>query len=164
MGVGCLRPGALQDGDHPRAGELVRPVESGRSSRALRARIGPGIEHRLDHSRILIYVQAFPEARDKFPVSIGGGAFPAWGDGGRELYYVSKDRQLMSVALNFGASGPEASRPRELFPVPPMIAGAPFDVAPGGRRFLTSAAQSTSQPLNVVVNWAALMKQPPASR
>jgi eukaryotic-like serine/threonine-protein kinase len=111
-----------------------------------------------------IYVQAFPDPRNKFSVSIGGGTYPAWGGGGRELYYVSNDRKLMVVALTFGAGGIEASRPRELFPVPPTIAGAPFDLAPDGRRFLTMAAGSTSQPLNVVVNWAALVKPPAASR
>jgi Tol biopolymer transport system component len=117
-----------------------------------------------DSGRAEIYIQAFPNARDKFPVSIGGGTFPEWGEGGRELYYVSNDRKLMAVALAFSASGPQASRPRELFPVPPTIAGAPFAAAADGRRFLTTAARSTSQPLTVVVNWAALMKPPPVSR
>jgi dipeptidyl aminopeptidase/acylaminoacyl peptidase len=117
-----------------------------------------------DSGQSEIYVQAFPDPRNKFSVSIGGGTYPAWGDGGRELYYVSNDRKLMVVALTFGAGGIEASRPRELFPVPPTIAGAPFDLAPDGRRFLTMAAGSTSQPLNVVVNWAALVKPPAASR
>src|SRR5581483_11752191 len=46
-----------------------------------------------------IYVQAFPEAKDKFPISTGQGRFPEWGPDGRELYYVAKDRMLVSVAL-----------------------------------------------------------------
>jgi Tol biopolymer transport system component len=113
-----------------------------------------------DSGQSEVYVQAFPEARDKFPVSTGGGQFPEWSADGRELYYVSNDRMLMSVAVNANGSVMEASRPRELFPVPTTVAGAPYEAARDGRRFLTSLAVKNSLPLNVIVNWPALVKRP----
>jgi Tol biopolymer transport system component/predicted Ser/Thr protein kinase len=117
-----------------------------------------------DSGQSEIYVQSFPDARDKIPISIGGGKNPEWDRAGRELYYVSNDHQLMAVALSVRGASLEASRPRELFPVSVGIAGAPYDVAPDGQRFLTSVARRTSQPLNVIVNWATLVKQPSAAQ
>jgi hypothetical protein len=35
----------------------------------------------------------------------------------------------------------------------------PYEAAPDGRRFLTGVASSSSQPLNVIVNWPALMQR-----
>jgi len=117
-----------------------------------------------DSGQTEVYVQAFPDRRDKFPISIGGGTFPEWSQDGRELYYVSSDRKLMAVPISVGASGLKASSPRELFPVTATIAGAPFAAAPDGRRFLIMVARSTPQPLNAIVNWPALLTQPIASQ
>jgi Tol biopolymer transport system component len=112
-----------------------------------------------DSGRAEIYVQAFPEPGRRFAISAGGGTFPEWGEGGRELYYVSTRGKLMAVELKYRGSSLEASPPHELFSVPPIGAGNPYEAAPDGRRFLTAVARSSSQPLNVVVNWPALMQR-----
>jgi eukaryotic-like serine/threonine-protein kinase len=113
-----------------------------------------------DSGRAEIYVQAFPEPGQRIPISAGGGTFPEWGVGGRELYYISRNGKLTVVELKFRGSSLEASPSHELFSVPPLVgAGNPYEAAPDGRRFLTGVAKGSSQPLNVIVNWPALMQR-----
>jgi len=112
-----------------------------------------------DTGRAEIYVQAFPEPGRRFAISAGGGTIPEWGEGGRELYYLSTSGKLTAVELKYRGSSLEASPPHELFSVPPVIAGNPYEAAPDGRRFLTGVARSSSQPLNLIVNWPALMQR-----
>ncbi len=109
-----------------------------------------------------IYIQAFPEPKGKWQVSSGGGVYPRWSPGGKELFYLSQDNKLMSVALKLGVDSVDPSTPRELFPVSidTAIAGSPYAVSPDGRRFLVrSVAGHGAQPLQVIVNWPALLKQ-----
>src|SRR5262249_48304647 len=49
--------------------------------------------------RYEVYITAFPEPRAKFPISTGGGQYPEWGAGGRELFYLAPDNKLMAVDL-----------------------------------------------------------------
>jgi eukaryotic-like serine/threonine-protein kinase len=106
-----------------------------------------------------VYVQAFPQARGKFQVSAGGGRFPKWGAGGRELFYVSPNDKLMAVDLKLGKDTVEPSAPREMFPLPtPTINFIPYDVTADGERFLVQAPPQQASPLSVIVNWPALVK------
>jgi Tol biopolymer transport system component len=128
------------------------------------ARISPDdrwVAYQSDESgQFEIYVQAFPEPREKFHISTGGGTLPQWGPGGRELFYVSKDNKLMSVKLKLAADTLEAFAPQELFPMPPGFAGlSPYEAAPDGQRFLVGINENASEPLNVVVNWPSLLKK-----
>src|SRR6266852_7489993 len=76
------------------------------------------------------YIQAFPEPRGKFQISTGGGQYPQWGPGGRELFYVSLDSKLVAVSLKLGADSIEPSTPRELFPLSIVDSGwSPYDTA-----------------------------------
>jgi eukaryotic-like serine/threonine-protein kinase len=108
-----------------------------------------------------IVVQTFPDTSGgKWQISADGGVEPKWGRDGRELYYLSLDGKLMSVAI----SGPSftASRPVELFQTPLTVNGAQptrdrrYDIAPDGR-FLMVVPSSTSAPTpySVIVNWTA---------
>jgi Tol biopolymer transport system component len=106
-----------------------------------------------------VYVQGFPEPRGKFQISTGGGRFPEWSPDGRELYYVSADSKLMAAGVNLGADSPAPSTPRELFGVLPAALGSAYSVAPDGKRLLVQTPAGGSQPLEVVANWPALLKQ-----
>jgi dipeptidyl aminopeptidase/acylaminoacyl peptidase len=106
-----------------------------------------------------VYVQAFPQARGKFQVSVGGGRFPKWGPGGTKLFYVSLNDKLMAVDLKLGKDSAEPAAPRELFPLPtPTINFIPYDVSADGDRFLVQASPQQVPPLSVIVNWPALVK------
>ena len=78
-----------------------------------------------------VYIQAFPEPRGATQISTGGGQYPQWGAGARELFYVSLDNKLMVVSLKMGADTVEPSTPRELFPLPAVDTGySPYDTTP----------------------------------
>jgi hypothetical protein len=67
----------------------------------------------------------------------------------------------MAVDLKLGADTVESSAPRELFPLSlRSAAGATYQVSQDGKRFMVLAnAETVSQPLNVIVNWPALLKK-----
>jgi hypothetical protein len=120
-----------------------------------------------ESGRYEIYIDTFPERRRKTPISKGGGLYPAWGTGGRELYYVSPDLKLMAVNLKLGTDSVEPSTPRELFPRPAVDTGyCPFEVAADGQHFMVRATpqQQAAEPLTVIANWPALMKKGAAAQ
>jgi len=119
------------------------------------------VAYQSDESGALeVYVQSFPEPHGKVRISTAGGRRPAWGPNGRELFYVAPDEKLMVVAMKLGTASAEASLPRELFPLPRDSVGlGPFDVAADGQRFLVQVAADKIEPLNVIVNWPALLQK-----
>jgi len=120
-----------------------------------------------ESGRYEIYIDAFPEPRNRVRISTGGGQYPEWSPDGRELYYASLDSKLMAVNLKTAGDSLEASTPRELFALPVFENGYnPYDVAPDGQRFLVLALPEgqVSQPLTLLSNWPALLKQAPAAQ
>jgi Tol biopolymer transport system component/predicted Ser/Thr protein kinase len=108
-----------------------------------------------------VYIDAFPQPRGKKRISTAGGTYPLWGPEGRELFYVSPDSKVMVVDLKVTADSVKPSAPRELFPLPAVDMGySAYDVTPDGQRFLVLATpeHGASQPLTVIVNWPALLK------
>jgi hypothetical protein len=108
-----------------------------------------------------VYIDGFPKRRGRQQISIAGGQFPQWGSNGRELFYVSLDNRLMAVQLKPEAGAFQASSPSELFPLPILNrpGGSPYEVSRDGQRFLVlTSPEVPQQPLNVIVNWPALLK------
>lgn len=108
-----------------------------------------------------VYIQSLPEPRGKVQISTGGGQYPEWGAGGRELFYVSPDNKLMVASVKLGAESVEPSAPRELFTLPVTEIGwSPYAATADGQRFLVRATPGQAgQPLTVIVNWPALLKK-----
>jgi hypothetical protein len=110
-----------------------------------------------------VYLAAFPEPRERFQISVNGGAFPVFGAGGRELFFLAQRDRLMAVSLKLGAQSFEHSAPRELFQM--QVADSDtknYDAAPDGQRFLVrtpAPAASGSAQLNLIVNWPSLLKK-----
>jgi hypothetical protein len=110
-----------------------------------------------------VYVQAFPNAGEKFPISIAGGVQPRWRPDGAELFYVSLDGKLMAVPIKT-AGGFEHGAPTPLFDFQVNDIAAfsfDYDVAADGQRFLvhTPAKGARANPVTVIVNWLALAKK-----
>jgi Tol biopolymer transport system component len=103
-----------------------------------------------------VYVDSYPERRGPHRISTNGGTYPQWGPDGRELFYQSPDGKVMGVSVKRGTDSIEVSAPRALFALPP---DSTFEVAPDGQRFLVNVPDPTPHPLNVIVNWPALLKQ-----
>ena len=64
----------------------------------------------------------------------------------------------MAAARKRDADSVTPSKRRELFAAPTGTANQSYTVAPDGKRFLVLTPVGGSQPLEVVVNWPALLK------
>jgi Tol biopolymer transport system component/predicted Ser/Thr protein kinase len=106
-----------------------------------------------------VYVRSFPESREKLRISTGGGTFPKWGPGSRELFYLSRDGKLMAVTLKLGGTSPEASLPRELFALQTDGFGNAYEITADGQRFLVGGMAASREPLNVIIKWPELLKK-----
>lgn len=93
--------------------------------------------------------------------------FTKMADDGKELFYVTPDRKLMSVEVKTGGVFFERTTPRALFELRANVAAtSPFvyRYAPSadGKRFLVSTdieASAEAPPLVVVVNWLEGVKK-----
>ena len=94
---------------------------------------------------------------DRRQISAGGGSQARWRGDGKELFYVSPDRKIMSVEIRT-APAFEASPPRALFQtriLPTVEARNHYDVAPDGQRFVVNSRrpEDASLPITVVLGW-----------
>jgi serine/threonine protein kinase len=110
-----------------------------------------------------IYVTSFPDGRGKWQLSTGGGIGPAWRKDGKELFFYSRDGQVMAVDVN-GATNFEASAPHALFEFRSgngLTFVSPFAAAADGKRFLlnTIVDESGGAPLTLVINWQELLRR-----
>jgi eukaryotic-like serine/threonine-protein kinase len=107
-----------------------------------------------------VYVQTFPVSGAKRTISVGGGAEPQWRRDGGELYYLAPDGTLMAVSVSSSDDIFDAGRSVPLFQarIPADIIAFRNHYAPSrdGQRFLVDAADD-NEPINVVVNWTALL-------
>jgi dipeptidyl aminopeptidase/acylaminoacyl peptidase len=135
-------------------------------------RFSPGVNPRWvafgsdDSGQFEIYVTRFPDPSGKVQISTGGGTVPRWGPEGRELFYLGRDGDLMSVSLKMSGNSIEPSPPRALFRLSSpgtswsFIEGG-FEAAADGQSFVAQNRLETNQPhpLTVIVNWPALLKK-----
>jgi Tol biopolymer transport system component len=106
-----------------------------------------------------IYVQEFPEARNKWQVSSEGGTEPYWRGDGRELFYRAGSR-LLAVPVQTGATF-IAGTPALLFQTrfaTATVRGR-YRPTPDGQRFLVlgALAREAEQPAAVVINWTSAL-------
>lgn len=114
-----------------------------------------------------VFVAGFPSGRGKRAVSTGGGVFPQWRGDGRELFYVSDSHQLMAVSVNATQSTIDVGAPAELFRInravdlAGRVEAVLYNADPAGQRFLVAvrAPASSAPPIQVIVNWTALLQQ-----
>jgi Tol biopolymer transport system component len=114
-----------------------------------------------ESGRTEVYVQEFPEARNKWQVSTKGGREPFWSGSGREIFYGTPDGWIMSVPVKAGAAF-DAGVPQPLFQArfASLVARAHFRPTPDGQRFLVLAPprQETIPPTTVVLNWTSAIR------
>jgi len=76
---------------------------------------------------------------------LSGGLYPQWGPGGKELYYLAPDNQLMAVDLNISGDDARPSNPHVLFTMPIVDNGwPPYDTSPDGQQFLVRAVSGAT--------------------
>jgi DNA-binding winged helix-turn-helix (wHTH) protein/Tol biopolymer transport system component len=104
-----------------------------------------------------VYVTAFPEPAERWPISTGGGSDPQWRRDGRELYYIAADGTLMAVSTETGTTF-DAGTPEPLFRASfdrtSLEFGSAYAPAPDGQRFLVAEAIGENEPhLIAMLNW-----------
>jgi serine/threonine protein kinase/Tol biopolymer transport system component len=102
-----------------------------------------------------IYVTSFPKVSGKRQISTSGGTQPRWRADGKELFYLSTDRKLMSVEIKEGERF-EEGEPKPLFATQSRYTGnVAYDISADGKLFLINTIISNVQspPLAVVLNW-----------
>ncbi len=100
-----------------------------------------------------VYVRPFLRPGGSQLISTGGGWQPKWRRGdGKELFYLSPDRRVMSVAVQSDPTTFRRSVPRVLFDEP--VSDGSYDVSRDGQRFLINTVlPEASSPIQIVVNW-----------
>ncbi|MGH9595034.1 MAG: TolB family protein, partial [Bryobacteraceae bacterium] len=121
-----------------------------------------------ESGRIEAYVRPFdpssatPASGGRWQISKGGATFGGalWRGDGKELFYVSADGDMMSVAVSTKPTF-QAEEPKLLFKAPP---GTTFyDVSADGKRFLipvpTGSAAGVAPPYKVILNWTSTLRK-----
>jgi hypothetical protein len=110
-----------------------------------------------------VFVQPFPATGYKRKISPEGGSEPRWRRDGLELFYLSSDNKLMAVPIP-GGNALEPGLPKTLFDVRIPLSGNPYRsnyaVTADGQRFLVNTKLDAGvSPIDVVLNWTALLKK-----
>ena len=89
-----------------------------------------------------VYIRPFPDSDSgRWQVSTAGGFAPLWSPDGRELFYVTPQREMMAVSVVAGAA-PQLGARRKLFTLGDDVYGGgaenytPHDIHPDGTRFI----------------------------
>ena len=93
-------------------------------------------------------------------ISTTGGTTPRWRRDGRELFYLSPERELMSVPVHVDKGELTIGVPTPLFTARIPSYGKGFDVAKDGNHFFVIVEKSPpTDVLSVILNWQEELKQ-----
>lgn len=88
-----------------------------------------------------VYVARFPTPGQAWRISADGGTQARWRRDGKEIFYLSPNRELMSAAVTLGNDSVKVDRIEPLFEMRfPYGAYHAFDVSKDGQRFLVNTA------------------------
>jgi eukaryotic-like serine/threonine-protein kinase len=111
--------------------------------------------------RFEVYIQPFPSGTGRWQVSTAGGAEPKWRKDGKELYFFS-DQQINAVDVQQNGSSLQLGTPHALIKAT-TVSGpqGPYTVSADGKKFVmnTVLPQSITEPLTLITNWPADLKQ-----
>jgi Tol biopolymer transport system component len=113
-----------------------------------------------ESGRTEVYVRGVSSG-GKWRISSDGGDSSVWRRDGREIFYVSPDGRMMSVAVRPGTTF-AGSTPVPLFRIPGEILdisiATQYDVSPDGQRFLMNLRTSTpgEAHITLVSDWTSL--------
>ncbi len=107
-----------------------------------------------------VYITSFPDGKGKWRVSSGGGAYPAWAENGKELFYANLTEDYFVCPVSPKGSEIEIGTPQRLFHAASPGVGISFDVSSDGKRLLVNHSEEEAQaPLQLVTNWPAELKK-----
>jgi len=110
-----------------------------------------------------VYLQSFPEPGTARILSIDGGVEPHWRKDGKELFYLSADRNMTVVPITLG-SIPKIERPHVLFRAPVVspagVVSNQFAVSADGQQFVFATAAKKGgegDEVTVLSSWTKLL-------
>ena len=109
--------------------------------------------------RFEVYVQSPENPADRTQVSVAGGQMPAWSSNGDRLFF--RQGNVMMEAAIRTTGGLSAGAPVRIFDGEWTLAQwFPYDVLPGGQRFLMVEQSRGAVPtrIDVVLNWSTTLK------
>jgi serine/threonine protein kinase len=116
-----------------------------------------------------VWVASFPSGEVRRRVSDGSGTSPQWNHNGKELFYISDESNLVSIPFSSGESKFRIGVPRTVALLKDIVEHDTlrwptldrYAVDSSRERFLvaTRASQTNAPPINIVVNWPALMQR-----
>ena len=112
--------------------------------------------------RLEVYIQPFPSGAGRWQVSTAGGARPNWRKDGKELFFNSIDHQVMAVDIQQNGASLQLGAPHALFKATTVSGpSGTYTVSADGKKFVmnTVLPQSISEPLTLITNWPADLKQ-----
>lgn len=111
-----------------------------------------------------VYVAPVDDARAKHRISAAGGIAPRWGNGGKELLYITPDGNLVSVPVTLGRQLQRGTptmmfKIGSLFEAAGLRGNAAYELTPDGQRLLVNRVlrDPAQAPLTVLTNWTALL-------
>jgi serine/threonine protein kinase len=112
-----------------------------------------------------LYITRFPSMTGRWQVSStgGGGSQPRWRRDGREIFFLSADRKMMSAAIGESGNDLFLQSPQPLFQTRARYTGErSYDVSADGQRFLINdmVLDQPVSPIVMVLNWTAMRKSP----
>ena len=116
--------------------------------------------------RFEVYLRAFPDSGPHWQLSTDGGSQPYWRGDGRELFYLSPTRHVVSVPIGHAGAAVRPGAATALFELPRgeiLDSRNSFGVTPDGERFLLNveAPDNPRSPMlaTVVVNWLPMINR-----
>jgi serine/threonine protein kinase len=109
-----------------------------------------------------VYIQPFPSGAGRWQVTTAGGSRPNWRKDSKELFLFSLDQEVMAVDVNQSGASLQLGTPHALLKATTVSgASGPYTVSADGKKFVmnTVLPQSISEPLTLITNWPADLKQ-----
>jgi serine/threonine protein kinase len=109
-----------------------------------------------------VYVTSYPQAANRWQVSVAGGESPRWSGDGKTLYFLSPSRLMMAATVIPGASTFQVGAVQPLFSTRAslQLMAAPFAVSKDGKRFLINTVPDPdSTPLMLLVHWPTQLRR-----
>jgi serine/threonine protein kinase len=111
-----------------------------------------------------IYAAAFPGPGSRYQVSTnvgyGFGQSIRWAPDGKNIFYITLDKNLMAVPIKEKGSSLEIGKPHLLFEVDNYGLPPVFDVTPDSRRFIiTTFDDQATRPITLLVHWPAMLEK-----
>jgi hypothetical protein len=110
--------------------------------------------------RLEIYVDGFPAGGSPRRISLEGGQQPLWRADGRELFYITPERQVVAMPIRIDGPSLASGAPIELFEVPrgELLGDRTYAVSRDGDRILLNLetihnARTAVTAATVVTNW-----------